>query len=35
LDDDLIFPIIIRAALALGKFEKPIITWEEYWQKNK
>lgn len=34
-DDDLIFPIIIGAALALGKFEKPVITWEEYWKKNK
>ena len=34
-DDDLIFPIIIGATLALGKFEKPVITWEEYWKKNK
>ena len=34
-DDDLIFLIIIGATLALGKFEKPVITWEEYWKKNK
>ena len=24
-----------RAALALIKFEKPPLTWEEYWKKNK
>ena len=33
-DNDLIFPIIMGAALALGQFEKPTITWEEYWKKN-
>ena len=34
-DDDLIFPIIMGATLALLQFEKPVITWEEYWKKNK
>ena len=34
-DDDLIFPIIMGVTLALIKFEKPVITWEEYWKKNK
>ncbi|MDC3220865.1 hypothetical protein OAT80_00140 [Flavobacteriaceae bacterium] len=33
-DDDLIFPIIMGATLALLQFEKPVITWEEYWKKN-
>jgi hypothetical protein len=33
-DDDLIFPIIMGAGFALINFEKPIITWEEYWKKN-
>ena len=28
-DDDLIFPIIMGATLALLQFEKPVITWEE------
>ena len=32
--DDLIFPIIMGATLALLQFEKPVITWEEYWKKN-
>ena len=34
-DNDLIFPIIMGATLALIKFEKPPLTWEEYWEKNK
>ena len=34
LDDDLIFPFIMGASVSLMKFEKPIITWEEYWKKN-
>ena len=34
-DDDLIFPIIMGVTLALLQFEKPVITWEEYWKKNK
>ena len=34
-DDDLIFPIIMGVTLALIKFEKPPLTWEEYWEKNK
>jgi hypothetical protein len=34
-DDDLIFPIIMGVTLALIKFEKPPLTWEEYWKKNK
>jgi hypothetical protein len=34
-DNDLIFPIIMGATLALIKFEKPPLTWEEYWKKNK
>ena len=33
-DNDLIFPIIFGAAVSLGFFEKPTITWEEYWKKN-
>ena len=33
-NNDLIFPIIIGAAVSLGFFEKPTITWEEYWGKN-
>ena len=33
-DDDLIFPIIMGVTLALLQFEKPVITWEEYWKKN-
>jgi hypothetical protein len=33
-DNDLIFPIILGAAVSLGFFEKPTITWEEYWKKN-
>ena len=33
-NNDLIFPIIIGAAVSLGFFEKPTITWEEYWEKN-
>tara|TARA_B100001093_G_scaffold491078_1_gene530796 strand:+ start:234 stop:482 length:249 start_codon:yes stop_codon:yes gene_type:complete len=35
LDDDLIFPFIVGASVSLIKFEKPIITWEEYCKKNK
>ena len=34
-DNDLIFPIIMGATLALIKFEKPPLNWEEYWEKNK
>ena len=33
-NNDLIFPIILGAAVSLGFFEKPTITWEEYWKKN-
>ena len=32
--NDLIFPIIMGAAVSLSLFEKPTITWEEYWKKN-
>ena len=32
-DNDMIFPIIIGATASLGFFEKPTITWEEYWKK--
>jgi hypothetical protein len=35
LDDDLIFPFIVGASVSLMKFEKPVITWEEYWEKHK
>ena len=35
LDDDLIFPFIVGASVSLIKFEKPIITWKEYWEKHK
>ena len=34
-DDDLIFSFIMGASVSLMKFEKPIITWEEYWEKHK
>jgi len=34
-DDDLIFPFIVGASASVMKFEKPVITWEEYWEKNK
>ena len=34
-NNDLIFPIILGASVSLMKFEKPIITWEEYWGKYK
>ena len=34
-DNDFIFYMILGAALALIKFEKPPLTWEEYWKKNK
>ena len=34
-DDDLIFPFIVGASVSLMKFEKPKITWKEYWLKNK
>ena len=34
-DDDLIFPFIVGASVSLIKFEKPIITWKEYWEKHK
>ena len=34
-DDDLIFPFIVGASVSLIKFEKPVITWEEYWEKHK
>ena len=34
-DNDFIFYMIVGAALALIKFEKPPLTWEEYWKKNK
>ena len=35
LDDDLIFPFILGASVSLMKFEKPLITREEYWEKHK
>ena len=35
LDNDLIFPFIVGASASVMKFEKPVITWEEYWKKNK
>ena len=35
LDYDLIFPFIVGASVSLMKFEKPVITWEEYWEKHK
>ena len=35
LDDDLIFPFIVGASVSLMKFEKPAITWKEYWEKHK
>tara|TARA_B100001029_G_scaffold123720_1_gene102989 strand:- start:1606 stop:1860 length:255 start_codon:yes stop_codon:yes gene_type:complete len=34
-DDDFIFYIIFGATIALIKYEKPPLTWEEYWEKNK
>ena len=34
-DNDFIFYMMVGAALALIKFEKPPLTWEEYWKKNK
>ena len=34
-DDDLLFPFIVGALVSLMKFEKPVITWEEYWEKHK
>ncbi|MAU62732.1 MAG: hypothetical protein CMC38_00045 [Flavobacteriaceae bacterium] len=34
-NNDLIFPIILGVLVSLSFFEKPIITWEEYWKKNK
>ena len=34
-DDDLIFPFIVGAFVSLMKFENPVITWEEYWEKHK
>jgi len=34
-DDDSIFSIHIGASVSLMKFEKPIITWKEYWEKYK
>ena len=33
-DNDLIFPIILGAAVSLSLFEKPRITWKEYWKEN-
>ena len=33
-DNDLIFPIILVAAVSLSLFEKPRITWKEYWKEN-
>ena len=35
LDNDLIFPFIVGTSVSLIKFEKPIITWKEYWEKHK
>ena len=34
-DNNLIFPFIVGALVSLMKFEKPVITWEEYWEKHK
>jgi len=34
-DNNLIFPFIVGASVSLMKFEKPLITWEEYWEKHK
>ena len=34
-DNDLIFPFIVGALVSLMKFEKQVITWEEYWEKHK
>ena len=34
-DNNLIFPFIVGASVSLMKFEKPVITWEEYWEKHK
>ena len=34
-ENDFIFYMMVGAALALIKFEKPPLTWEEYWKKNK
>lgn len=33
-DNDLIFPIILGAAVSLSLFEKPRITWKEYRKEN-
>ena len=33
-NNDLIFPIIVGASFSLSIFEKPIMTWEEYWKKT-
>ena len=35
LDNDLLFPFIVGASVSLMKFERPFITWKEYWEKNK
>tara|TARA_B100000941_G_scaffold31904_1_gene19016 strand:+ start:4 stop:252 length:249 start_codon:yes stop_codon:yes gene_type:complete len=35
LDNDLLFPFIVGASVSLMKFERPIVTWKEYWKKNK
>ena len=34
-ENDFIFYMLVGAALALIKFEKPPLTWEQYWKKNK
>ena len=34
-NNDLIFPIIMGAAVSLSLLEKPTISWVEYWKKNK
>ncbi|MAK06709.1 MAG: hypothetical protein CMG94_01535 [Marinoscillum sp.] len=34
-DNDFIFYMIVGASIALIKFEKPPLSWEEYWKKNK
>ena len=34
-DNDFIGFMIFGAALSIISFEKPTITWEEYWKKNK
>ena len=34
-DNDFIFYMIVGASIALIKFEKPPLYWEEYWKKNK